>query len=157
MIFYAFVESVGEYIYRLPDKIEDGIKMPVDWTELPIVKGFITDSVYSTDSVNDLYNYNSELTTRAKEYKLTDKYSALKGRPDVKKRMEELDALRKESNQVIAKLVDGRKAIGIIQKDATLTKDVKDSQARQIKRGMNKEAESFNKKYEQYKKKYNIK
>lgn len=153
----GYFGSVGEYIYRLPDKIEDGIKMPVDWTELPIVKGFITDSVYSTDSVNDLYNYNSELTTRAKEYKLTDKYSALKGRPDVKKRMEELDALRKESNQVIAKLVDARKAIGIIQKDTTLTKDVKDLRARQIKRGMNKEAESFNKKYEQYKKKYNIK
>lgn len=153
----GYFGSVGEYIYRLPDKIEDGIKMPVDWTELPIVKGFITDSVYSTDSVNDLYNYNSELTTRAKEYKLTDKYSALKGRPDVKKRMEELDALRKESNQVIAKLVDARKAIGIIQKDTTLTKDVKDLRARQIKRGMNKEAEFFNKKYEQYKKKYNIK
>ena len=92
--------------WRIPDKVEDGVKMPADITKYPIIKSFITDSAYSSDSQNNLYDYNSELTTRAKEHKQTGEYRYIKdSTPGL---IGKLEDLRKKSNKVIAKLADER-------------------------------------------------
>lgn len=156
----GYFGSVGEFIYRTPDTIKDGVEMPADWTDLPIIKEFITDSVYTNDNINTLYDYSSELTKRAKEYKQTGEYPSLE-KIENKKRKEkilnELDNLRLESNQVIAKLTDERKAIKTIEADKKLSASIREAKAREIRYWMNKEAEAFNKKYELLKKKYNLK
>lgn len=155
----SYFGSVGEYLWRIPDKIEEGITITRDIKEYPVIKAFITDSVYSTDVINDLYEYNEELTRRIKEYNETGQFRYVKDKTgkELERLIVDLDELRKESNRVIMKLSDERLAIKEIQDDPQLSREIKESKAREIRYWMNKEAEAFNKKYEQFKKQHGIK
>ncbi len=69
---------LGDFFWRLPDTIKKGIQMPDDYTNYPVVKSFITDTVYSNDTLNRFYDYGTELEERRKEAQETGSYRAIK-------------------------------------------------------------------------------
>jgi hypothetical protein len=155
----GYTGTVGEFFWRLPDAAKKGIESPTDVTKYPLIKAFVTDSAYSTSSINDLYSYGEELSVRLGGLKETGTYKAMAHLPEEKQKelFEMLEAARLDYNQLAESFTDARKAIKEINASKNFTPGQKEQKERQIHIAMNKMAEGFNKAYEKFKQNNDIK
>jgi hypothetical protein len=155
----GYTGSVGRFFLRLPDTIKEGIERPTDVTQYPVIKAFITDSAYTTASINNFYDYGKELSVRLGELKETGKYSAMEHLPKEKQAelFDMLEGARVAYNDLAEQFTEARKAIREIKASKTFTPAEKEHRERQIHIAMNKMAAGFNKTYEEFKKANGIK
>ena len=155
----GYTGSVGKFFWQLPDAVKKGIENPTDVTQYPVIKAFMTDSAYSTSSINDLYGYGEELSTRLGDLKDTGKYRAMEQLPKEKQAelFEILEGARLAYNDLAEQFSEARKAIKEVNTSKTFTPGQKEQKERQIHIAMNKMAEGFNKAYEKFKQNNDIK
>ncbi|HQD31964.1 MAG TPA: strawberry notch family protein [Clostridiales bacterium] len=154
-----YLGNIGTTLWQLPDTIKAIKETPTDVTNYPIIKAFITDAAFSTEAINDLYEFGEELNLRRKELIETGEYPAMSHHP-IEKQKElfvALEAARAEYNEIAKQFEEARKVIKEIQEDESLTPAVKKLKERQIRLKMNKMAREFNNKYRQFKKEHDIK
>lgn len=156
----GYFGTVGDALWRLPDFVKKGVETPTDITEYPVIKSFIVDSAYSSDSLNKLYNYGEELSVRLNTLKDTGKYPAMGNMPVEKQQnlfSNGLEPARIEYNNIAEDFKEARKEINKIESSDKYTPAQKKIKARGIQIKMNKLAADYNSKYESFKQKYNIK
>jgi hypothetical protein len=155
----GYTGKVGEFFWRLPDTAKKGYQAPGNITNYPVIKSFIADTAYSSQSITDLYDYGEELSTRLNEFKKTGKYKAMNNLPVEKQKVlfNALEAARSDYNKLADDFVNASKAIDQIAANDKFTPDEKEKRQRQIRTIMNKMAADFNDKYEKFKKNNNIK
>lgn len=154
-----YLGTVGDFLWRFPDTVKAGLEMPSDVTQYPVIRSFITDAAYSSESVNDLYDIGEELDLRRKELIDTGKYPAMSHLPLEKQKelFASLEIARSEYNQLTDEFENARKAIKEVKDDEKMTAAQKKFKERAIKAKMNKIAAEFNERYRKFKQKYNIK
>lgn len=155
----GYTGPVGDFFWRLPDTIKKGVQMPDDYTNYPVVKSFITDTVYSNDTLNRFYDYGTELEERRKEAQETGSYRAIKHlSEDVQNQLAgSLRNARLEYNRIADDFTEARKKIAEINSSDKHTPSEKKLRTREIQMKIIKKAEGYNKKYEKFKKQYEIK
>jgi len=155
----GYTGPVGDFFWRLPDTIKKGIQAPDDYTNYPVVKSFITDTVYSNDTIDSFYNYGTELEDRRKEAQETGSYQPIKHLSETVQNelTGSLRNARLEYNHIADSFSDARKRINEINGSSEYGPSQKKVMTREIQVKMIKMAETYNKKYEQFKKKYDIK
>jgi hypothetical protein len=154
----AYTGKVGEFFWKALDTAKRIAKSPTDITEYPIIKSLIIDTAYSSQQINDFYDYGEELDRRKNEYKETGKYPSIAHLPASQQRkvFERLEEIRKKYNQIKKEFTEARKKIQEIQQ-SDADENVKKQKERQIRFSMNRKARTFNDAYAQFKKSNNIK
>ena len=108
-----YIGNAGTFFWQLPDTLKDVKEAPSDVTQYPIIKSFITDAAYSSESIGDLYDIGEELNLRRKELIETGYYPSMSHLPldQQKKLFVSLEAARAEYNQIADEFENARKAI----------------------------------------------
>jgi len=156
----GYAGAVGEFFWRIPDVIKNIKDTPTDFADYPVIKSFITDSAYSSGSMDKFYNYGKELSTRKKGYAITGEYKGMGHLPpelQIKLFNEGLEPARKEYNRIAKMFTDARKKINAIGISNEYTPTEKKKEIRKINKQMNDLAKDFNDRYEELKRSSSIK
>lgn len=147
----SFTGSVGDFFWRLPDTIKQGVSDPTDLTNYPVIKKYITDSAYVSATVNDLYDNGAELAMRLKTKALNHIPDSMPVAQQVAI-FDGLTAAKSEYNSLAKSFSDARKVITEINSNPKYSAANKSVRERGIHIKMNAMANEFNKKYEKFKK-----
>jgi hypothetical protein len=155
----GYTGSVGDFFWKLPDTISKNATEGIDAANIPVVRAFMTDTVYSNDTLDTFYNYGTELNQRKMEADEIGTYRAISNLP--KQTQEQLAGslknARTEYNAVAKSFSEAKKQIMDIQHSDKFSPAEKKVRTREIQIKIVKKAEAYNKKYEQFKQKYKIK
>jgi hypothetical protein len=154
----GYTGTVGDAIWRLPDALKN-IKAPTSITDLPVIKSFATDSTFSTDIINDFYDYGAELNSRKAEADKIDEYRYVShlSKADQKIVLSGLKNARAEHNSITKEFSDARKVIDKINENKKMSDKQKQDRVKAIRSKMNDKADVFNKKYVKFKEHWGIK
>jgi hypothetical protein len=155
----GYTGSVGDFFWRLPDTITKTATEGIDVTTFPVIRAFMTDTVYSNDTLDTFYNYGTELNQRKMEADETGTYRAISKLPqNVQEQVAgSLKNARTEYNAVAKSFSEAKKIIMEIQHSDKFSPAEKKLRTREVQIKIVKKAEVYNKKYAQFKQKIGIK
>jgi hypothetical protein len=155
----GYTGSVGDFFWRLPDKLKKWKDTPGDLTEYPIIKSFVVDSAYNSAAIDKLYDYGVELDSRLKELKETGKYPSIAHLQKDKQIQvfEMLEEARSNFNKLSRDFTEARKMMKAVDDNEKLSPTAKKLEKRKIQIKMNQLADRFVTTYEKFKQNNSIK
>lgn len=152
-----YTGSVGEFFWRMPDKVNPEKAQTFTWEDLPIIKGVVGDSVYSNQASDNFYTAGEEITKIRSE--LNDGIVRSVDRVSGEERVvavELVNAFYTQYNQMSSQFSDDRKTMNDIKAVPGLTPKEQEQLQREIRKVINKDAASFYKMWRMTKVKYKI-
>jgi len=152
-----YTGSVGDFFWRLPDMVDPDKAKVLTWENLPIVKGFVGDSVYSNQASDNFYTAGDEISKIRGEIK--DGIARSVDRVDGTERANAvavIDAFGKQFNALSGQFTDDRKIMNEIKANPDLTPKEKADYQREIRKVINQDSASFYRLWRTAKVKYKI-
>lgn len=152
-----YTGSVGDFFWRLPDKLNPEKSKAFTWESLPIIKGLTGDSVYSNQATDNFYTAGDEIAKIRNEIKDGLIRSVEKTPKD--KQVEALtliDTFYSQFNALSGQFSDDRKLMNELRMMKDLTKKEREDYQREVKKAMNADAASFYRMWRTMKAQYKV-